>query len=273
MAYETITTEQRGEVLLVTLNRPDRLNAWSPRMAGEIADAIDAANRSSATGAVVMTGAGRGFCAGADMEDTFSTRLSGGDPGQDTDQGYGGMSAGLDWVSFCQSSKPLVAAVNGVCVGVGLTQILSFDVIVASESARLGMGFIKVGLVPELASTRILAERVGPGRARSLALTGDLWPARQAYEAGLVDHLVAGDALVDDAVALAGRIAANPGRQVQWTKQLMVENAFEPDTAEVQRRESELLRRCWESEEHKEAVQAFLAKRPPAFPPRPPIET
>jgi enoyl-CoA hydratase/carnithine racemase len=214
MAYETITTEQRGEVLLVTLNRPERLNAWSPRMAGELVAAISAANRDPGTGAVVMTGAGRGFCAGADMEETFSARLSGDDPGESTDEGYGGMSAGLDWVSFCQSAKPLIAAVNGVCVGVGLTQILSFDVIVASESARLGMGFIKVGLVPELASTRFLAQRVGPGRARSLALTGDLWPARQAYEAGLVDHLTAPDSLLDEAMALAGRMAANPGRQV-----------------------------------------------------------
>src|SRR5207245_1914989 len=107
---------------------------------------------------------GRGFCAGADMQDTFAKRISGQDPGADTAHGFGGMPAGLDWVRMCRAAKPLVAAVNGACVGVGLTQILPFDVIVASENARFGMGFIKVGLVPELASTRLLAERVGPGR-------------------------------------------------------------------------------------------------------------
>lgn len=258
----------RGEVLLITLDRPDRLNAWTPAMGEELTRAIEAANHDPAVGAVVLTGAGRGFCAGADMEDTFSKRIAGEDPGAGTDAGFGGMSSGLDWVQLCRSSKPLIAAVNGACVGVGLTQILSFDVILASRAARFGMGFIKMGLVPELASTRLLADRVGPGRARVLALTGDLWTAEQAYTAGLADYLVDPEALIDEAVGLGGRIAANPARQVQWTKRLLTENALEADTAVIQHRESELLRRCWASEEHAEAVDAFLHKRPPAFPPR-----
>ncbi len=270
VTYETIRTERRGEVLLVTLNRPDRLNAWTPRMGDELAAAIAGANDDPGIGAVVLTGTGRGFCAGADMQDTFSKRISGEDPGADTGGGFGGMSAGLDWVHLCQTAKPLIAAVNGACVGVGLTQILSFDVVVASTEARFGMGFIKVGLVPELASTRLLADRVGPGRARALALTGDMWSGAQAFAAGLVDYLVEADQLLDEALGLAARIAANPGRQVQWTKELLTVNALEPDTRRIQERESEMLRRCWVSEEHAEAVAAFLAKRPPVYPPRPP---
>ena len=268
VSYETITCEQRGEVLLVTLNRPERLNAWTPEMGEELATAIGSANDDPGIGAVVLTGAGRGFCAGADMQDTFSKRISGEDPGAGTEAGFGGMSAGLDWVQLCRSSKPLIAAVNGACVGVGLTQILSFDVIVSSRAARFGMGFIKVGLVPELASTRLLAERTGPGRARALALTGDIWPAEEAFRSGLVDYLVEPEKLADEALALATRIAANPGRQVQWTKELLTQNALETDTRRIQERESEMLRRCWVSAEHAEAVAAFVEKRPPVYPPR-----
>lgn len=265
---DTVTIEHRGEVLLLTLNRPDRLNAWTPQMAAELGAAIQQANSSPAVGAIVLTGAGRGFCAGADFEDTFATRISGQDPGEDTAGGQGGMPAALDWVELCTGSKPLIAAVNGVCVGVGLTQILSFDVIVASDRARFGMGFIKVGLVPELASARLLTQRVGPGRARMLALSGDLWPAAEAHAAGLVDKLVEPDHLLDESLGLAGRIAANPAPQLRWTKHLLDVNALEPDLHLVQQRESELLRKCWASAEHAEAVKAFQEKRAPVFPPR-----
>ncbi len=268
MTFETILTERRDEVLLVTLNRPEKLNAWTPGMAAELAAAFEQANADSAVGAVVLTGAGRGFCAGADMQDTFATRIGGTDPGANTAGGQGGMPAGLDWVALCRASKPLIAAVNGACIGVGLTQILSFDVIVASSKARFGMGFIKVGLVPELASTRLLAERVGPGRARAFALTGDLWDAARAHAVGLVDELVESDALLGEALALAGRIAANPAPQLQWTKRLLAENALERDLSVVQERESKMLWQCWASPEHAEAVRAFLDKRAPVFPPR-----
>jgi enoyl-CoA hydratase/carnithine racemase len=264
-----ITTQTRGEVCLITLDRPARLNAWTPAMADEIAAAVAKANADPNLGALVMTGAGKSFCAGADMEETFGKRIAGIDPGIDTATGYGGMSAGLDWVHMCHSAKPLVAAVNGACVGIGLTQILPFDVIIAGQSARFGMGFIKVGLVPELASTRMLAQRVGPGRARALALTGDLGPAEQAFRFGLVDFLTADDDLLDDTLSLAGRIAANPAPPVQWTKELLTLNALEPDDSLVQDRETELLRRCWASEEHAEAVAAFMEKRKPVFPRRP----
>lgn len=257
---DTILTERRDAVLLVTLNRPDRLNAWTPQMADDLRHAIGEANDDPDIGAIVMTGAGRGFCAGADMQDTFNTRLSGTDPGADTAHGQGGMPAGLDWVALCRSSKPLVAAVNGACVGIGLTQILSFDVIIASQAARFGIGFIKVGLVPELASTQFLTQRLGPGRARAFALTGDIWPAARAVEAGLVDQVTSPDHLLDEALGLAGRMAANPGRQLRWTKELLTANAFEPDARIVQKRESDILQECWSSPEHAAAVQAFLAK-------------
>jgi enoyl-CoA hydratase/carnithine racemase len=266
--YEQIRSERQGEVQLLTLNRPDRLNAWTPKMAEELADAIEAANHDPDVGAVVMTGEGRGFCAGADMEATFGVRIAGGDPGANTADGQGGMPAGLDWVDLCRRSKPLIAAVNGAAVGIGMTMILPFDVILASDKARFGMFFIKVGLVPELASTHFLVQRMGFGRASEMCLSGRLWSAGEAMASGLVERVVAPDALLTEAVGLASTIAANPAPQLQMIKQLLSANAVAGDLHEVQKRESEYLRECWKTPEHAEAVAAFTEKRDPHFPPR-----
>jgi enoyl-CoA hydratase/carnithine racemase len=268
MGYDTILTEQRDEVLLITLNRPERLNAWTPHMAEELWDAMEMGNTDPGIGAMVMTGAGRGFCAGADMEDTFSVRIEGGDPGANTAEGQGGMPAGLDWVAYCRASKPLVAAINGAAVGVGITQVLPFDFIVASRTAKLGMGFIKVGLVPELASTHFLVQRMGFGRASEMALSGRLLMADEAFASGLVDRVVELEQLVDEAVAVAAMIGANAAPQLRMIKQLLTLNGSDTDLLAVQQRESEMLRECWKSPEHAEAVRAFIEKRPPSFPPR-----
>ena len=265
MDYEQITATRRDEVALLTLNRPDRLNAWTPRMSVELADAIERANADRDVGAIVLTGAGRGFCAGADMEATFQTRIDGRDPGDDTAGGEGGLPRGLDWVALVRASKPLIAAVNGAAVGVGLTMILPFDVLVASERARFGMLFIKMGLVPELASTHFLVQRMGFGRASEMCLSGRLYAAAEAYEKGLVDRLVPADEVVAQAVALGREIGANPAPQLGMTKQLLSRNGSATDLTEIQRAESRLLRECWETPEHKEAVRAFLEKRPPVF--------
>jgi enoyl-CoA hydratase/carnithine racemase len=259
VGYETITYERRDAVALVTLNRPERLNAWTPRMASEQADAIRAANGDDDVGAIVMTGAGRGFCAGADMRDTFNKRLDGTDPAGNGEQS-GGMPPDVDWVGLVRESKPLVAAVNGAAVGIGTTMILPFDVIVASERAKFGMLFIKVGLVPELASTRLLAQRVGFGRASEMCLTGGLYDGAEAHRMGLVDRLTGHEELLDAALELAGEIADNPRPQLRMIKHLLTENAVETDLRLVQRREHELIRECWRSPEHRRAVDAFLAK-------------
>ena len=257
--YETITSERRGDVALITLNRPERLNAWTPRMASEQAAAIRAANDDDEIGAIVMTGAGRGFCAGADMRDTFGKRLEGVDPGEDTEES-GGMPRDVDWVALARDSKPLIAAVNGAAVGIGTTMILPFDVIIASARAKFGMLFIKVGLVPELASTRLLSQRIGIGRAGEMCLTGRLYGAGEAHEIGLVDHVVEPERLIDFALELGGEIAANPSPQLRMIKRLLTENALETDLHLVQEREHALIRECWRSPEHKRAVAAFLAK-------------
>jgi len=265
MTYEQIRYETRGEVALVTLHRPEKLNAWTPRMAVELAHAFRTANDDRAIGAIVMTGAGRGFCAGADMQDTFKSRIEGVDPGENTAEGQGGMPSGLDWVRLCRESKPLVAAVNGAAVGIGMTMILPFDVILASDAAKFGMLFIKVGLVPELASTHYLVQRMGFGRASEMCLSGRLYPAAEALAGGLVERCVAPEALLDAAIEVARGIAANPDPQLRMIKDLLTRNGAETDLDAVQRFESEKLRVCWKTPEHAEAVAAFLAKRPPRF--------
>ena len=265
MDYSQITYEVRGDVAVITLNRPERLNVWNPTMAEEQAIAISRANEDPSVGAIVTTGAGRGFCAGADMQATFQSCIDGVDPGEDTAGGRGGMPAGLDWVSVVRAAKPMVAAVNGAAVGIGVTMCLPMDQILTSPAAKFGMGFIKMGLVPELASTRLLAERVGFGQASDLCLSGRLISGEEAQRIGLADRLADANELLDVAVEVAASYGANPAPQLRMIKQLLTTNSAEGDLAVVQEAEHRLLRECWESTHHAEAVRAFLEKRQPVF--------
>jgi 2-(1,2-epoxy-1,2-dihydrophenyl)acetyl-CoA isomerase len=261
VGYEQITTEARGDVLLLTLNRPEKLNAWTDRMRREMVDAIDAANDDPAIGAIVVTGAGRGFCSGADIEQTFQARID----------GRAGSGSGAerperrDWVAFCRESKPLVAAVNGVAVGVGLTMILPFDVIVASDQARLGMFFVRMGLVPELASSYYIVQRVGFAKASEMCLTGRLYSAAEVAGTGLVNEVVPHEQLLPRAFELATQMAANSAPALRMIKALLTSNGACEDPRQVQAREIEALGKAYATAEHKEAVRAFLEKRKPDF--------
>lgn len=252
--YEQITAEERDGVLLLTLDRPERLNAWTPLMSAELIDAIDAANASDSIGAVVITGAGRGFCAGADIEAVFGAQLDG-------DSGAARPGGGRDWIDVVRSSKPIVAAVNGDAIGLGLTLILPADRIIASTAARFSVRFVKMGLVPELASSYYLPARVGLGVASDMMLSGRIVSADDAHSVGLVDELVEPDELVDTALACAAEYGGNPAPSLRWIKELLTLNATEGDLALVQRREGERLQKAFASPEHAAAVEAFLAKR------------
>jgi enoyl-CoA hydratase/carnithine racemase len=260
VAYEQIRFEVTNGVGVLTLNRPDRLNAWTYQMSAELVDAIGYCNESDNVGAMIITGEGRGFCAGADIGDTFKAKLDGDDPAPKS-RGDGPS----DWVALLRRSKPIIAAVNGASVGVGCTMILPCDVIIASDNAKFAMGFIKMGLVPELASSHFLVQRMGFGRASEVCLTGKLYTAREARDMGLVDHLVPHEQLLDSAMELATTIAANPGPQLRWIKELISANGCEPDLAAVQQREMQRLREAYATPEHKEAVAAFLEKRAPDY--------
>ncbi len=259
MEYEQITYAKEGAVGVLTLNRPDRLNAWTRRMSAEMTDAIGRANGDPAVGAIVITGAGRGFCAGADVNDQFQARLSARDAGREEEW------LDNDWVTLVRNAKPLIAAVNGVAVGIGMTMVLPFDVVIASERARFGMFFIKMALVPELASTYFLVQRAGFALASEMCLTGRLVDADEAERRGLVNKRVAHENLITEALATGELIAANPDRQLRWIKELLTRNAANADYREVMRLENDLLEQSIQSPEHREAVSAFREKRPPRF--------
>ena len=183
MSYETILTNTDDGIATITLNRPERLNAWTYQMGRELAEAIAQANADDDVIAIVVTGAGRGFCAGADIEAVFKAQS------EQRDSSRQGARTG-DWVELIRGSKPIVAAINGAAIGVGLTQVLPMDQLIAARGAKLSVRFIKMGLVPELASSHYLALRVGFGNASELMLTGKTITAEEGHAIGLVDKVV-----------------------------------------------------------------------------------
>lgn len=258
MAEEQILTEVVDGVLTITMNRPERLNAWTPRMAAEMERAIIAANDDPSVIAIVLTGAGRGFCAGADMQVVFQDQLD----GTADDAGAGRTR---DWVELVRESKPMVAAVNGPAIGVGLSQVLAMDHIVAADDAKLSLRFVKMGVVPELGSSVLVPLRVGFGRASELMLTGRTLLGHDAAAIGLVDRSVEAAELMPAALEMARAMGENPQASLRFTKQLLTQNLFATSMRDAQRLELELLDQAYETAEHKEAVAAFLEKREPDF--------
>jgi len=256
--YEQILCERRDDIVVLTLHRPERLNAWTPRMTGELTHAIEAADTDRGVGAVVVTGAGRGFCAGADVSAVFDAQLQG-------DGNAAIPEGGRDWIDFIRSTKPIVAAVNGPAIGMGLTMILPFDRIVAADGVKLSVRFIKMGLVPELASSLFLPLRCGWGNASDLMLSGRTLEAAEAHALGVIDEVVAPDKVLDVAVERARSYGANPSPQLRWIKELLSANVNETDPRAAQLRELTRMKDAYASDEHKEAVAAYLERREPRF--------
>ncbi len=262
MSYETILVEQSEGIVTLTMNRPERLNAWTYQMGDELTAAIAQGNADDSVVAFVLTGAGRGFCAGADIEAVFKAQSDGTGPSRDEARGNNKPS---NWVDLVRGSKPMVAAVNGAAIGVGLTQILPMDSIVAAKGAKLSVRFIKMGVVPELASSHYLPARVGFGQANELMLTGKTILAEEAVEIGMVDKLAEPDELLNVARATARAMGENPQAALRMVKDLITRNMGEGSIDEVQRRELTALQDAYKSAEHKEAIAAFLEKREPDF--------
>ena len=257
--FETILTSLDQGVMTITMNRPDRLNAWTYQMGAELQQAIESGNDNPEVNVFVLTGAGRGFCAGADIKDLFKNQVDSGDDGSNE-------RPARDWVGLVRRAKPMIAAVNGAAVGVGLTQILPCDYIMASPDAKFSARFVKMGVVPELASSYYLVARAGFGLANRMMLTGETLDAAEAQRIGLVDELVPDvHSLLPRAVKLAKQIGENPPVALNAVKELVTANMAEPDIKEVQRREMAALAEAYKSPEHHEAIAAFIEKRPPNF--------
>src|SRR5436190_22134376 len=202
--FEQITAELAGRVLTITLNRPERLNAWTPTMARELMEAFDRADADDEVGAIIVTGAGRGFCAGADLAaggETFDWRKRGECAEQPEDNG------GQFTLRVFNSLKPVIAAINGPQVGVGATMTLPMDVRLAAEEARIGFVFARRGIVPEASSSWFLPRVVGISRAMEWVATGRVFSAQEALQAGLVRSVHPGEELLGAARVLATEIA------------------------------------------------------------------
>ncbi|MEM1231312.1 MAG: enoyl-CoA hydratase-related protein [Pseudomonadota bacterium] len=261
-SFATIETATEQGVRILRLNRPERLNAWTYQMGRELAQAVAAANEDEAVLGIVVTGNGRGFCAGADIEAVFKAQADG-------DSSRGNEATGDDpvgrWVEQLRASKPIAAAINGAAIGVGLTQVLPMDYLLASPEAKLSVRFVQMGLVPELASSHFLAARLGFGAAAELMLTGRPVSGAAARQKGLIDRLVPAAELVDEAVSVVAGMGRNPLLALRHTKALLTANATATDLDAVQHRELAALAECYQSAEHHEAIAAFMEKRAPDF--------
>ena len=261
MTHSSILTETHDRVGIIRLNRPHKLNAWNSSMSEEIVSQMTEWNNDPSVGAILMTGEGRAFCAGADIDGFRERAKTNEQPGGGEPIRRGGASL----THFIRSSKPTVAAINGYAVGVGLTMILPFDVRIASTSAMLSIRFIKMGLIPELGSTRLLADLIGLGPATDMCLTGRMVPAEEALSLGLVTAVTEPEELEAVALEKASEIANNPTQAVMMIKELLNRNPSDPDLEAVMERENirdQIARRL---PDHKEAIEAFKEKRSPNF--------
>ena len=261
--YETILYERRARVGLITLNRPQKLNAWNPQMETEFIDAVNRAASDRQIGALVVTGAGRAFCAGGDIS-RWSQEL-----GEEGERRRGSPALERDGSPevpiAVRRGKPIIAAINGPAIGIGLTMPLACDIRIASDRATLSARFVKVGLTPECGSTRYLPAVAGLDNALFLALTGRIIDAAEAKERGLVERVVPHERLMEEAMALAEEIAANPGDAVWAAKRLIHENAVEGDLRRVVTQEGYSIHEMRGLPDHVEAVRAFMEKREPRF--------
>ena len=256
MTYQTIEVSRESGIVTLALDRPTRRNAWTYEMGDELQHAIRSGNADPDVEAFVVTGNGQAFCAGADVRDLFQARADADDRSPSTSRG---------WVRLIREAKPIVAAVNGPAIGLGVTQILPMDFLVASTDARLSVRFVKMGLVPELGSSQFLVARCGLGAASELMLSGRTVDAKEALRIGLIDRVVAPDALRAEARAVAKSMGENPQAALHHIKALITQNMAEPDLAAVERRELEALDACFQTAEHREAIAAHLEKRAPDF--------
>lgn len=278
MTYETIRYEVEDRIAILTLNRPDKLNAFTNEMAEEVIDAFERVDADDAVRAVIVTGAGRAFCAGADLSAgakafVFEDHDPNGPARPDGSYNYSSEGArdggGRVTLRMFRCLKPVIGAINGPAVGIGATMTLPMDIRLASTAARMGFVFPRRGLVPEAASAYFLPRIVGISQALEWCLTGRIFPAEEAVAGGLVKSLHAPDALLPAALALAHEIAEGTSPvSVALTRQMLWRGLGYSDPMDAHRVDSRGIFSRGRSRDVAEGVAAFLEKRSPAFPER-----
>ena len=252
--HQTILAETRGRVRVLTLHRPERLNAVNETLYGELASAVRDADSDAAIGAIVVTGSGRAFCAGADLKAHAASERT---PEERRRYIASGQEANL---ALQSAGVPAVAAVHGPAVGAGLELALSCDFIVVAPDARLRLPEIPLGTFVGGGVTYTLPARVGMARARELIYLGDFFSGADALEWGLADRSAPAERVVEEAVALAGRLADMPGDSLAHAKRLLTENARK-SAQEAMAAEARALEACMGTESWREGVEAF-SRRP-----------
>ena len=257
MTDSSIRLERAGAVARLTLDRPDKLNALTRAMLGEIRAALAAVAGDGTSRVLVLTGAGRGFCAGQDLGD----RMSGPevDLGDKLEQNYNRLVRMLRGLPM-----PVIAAVNGAAAGAGANLAFACDIVLAARSAYFLQAFVRIGLVPDCGGTWFLPRLAGDARARGLAMLGDKLPAETAEAWGLIWRCVADEALMDEARAMAAHLATQPTAAIARIKQAL--NAAPANSLDAQLDlERDLQRAAGRSADYREGVAAFMEKRPPRF--------
>src|SRR5215217_2199886 len=266
MDYEQIRFDVDDHVATITLNRPDRLNAFTPTMKDELIAAFDQADADDEVRAVIVTGEGRGFCAGADLQgggETFDYRARGVDDEVPRDGG------GHVVLRIFDCTKPVIAAINGPAVGVGATMTLPMDVRLASDRARMGFVFTRRGIVPEAASSWFLPRVVGISQAMEWAATGRVFDAEEALRGGLVRSVHARGQLLGAAHELAREIADNAAPvSVALARRLMWRGLVAAHPMDAHRADSRAMFARGQSADAVEGVISFLEKRPASYPDR-----
>ena len=262
MAYETIRLEMRDPaVAIITLNRPDALNALTAEVGNEFLRAVGEARERGAR-AIVLTGEGRAFCAGGDLREMQRIAETNGRLEAFFDEPLGLLNDCVRLIR--QTPVPFIAAVNGVASGGGCNFALACDLVIAAESARFNQAFIKIGLTPDCGGTFILPRLCGLKRATELLMTGDFVDARQAVELGMINRVVPDAELMNEAYALAARLAAAPTAAIGRIKQLLEQSATNDYSAQLDLEHKAQLQ-SGQTGDFKEGVAAFLEKRPPGF--------
>ncbi|MFP4126535.1 MAG: enoyl-CoA hydratase-related protein [Alphaproteobacteria bacterium] len=255
MAFETIRYESRDGWVHLSLDRPDKLNAIDAAMHAELTSALEQV-RGDAARALLLTGAGHGFCAGQDLADPDFPTGEGADLGAVLEHRYNPLLRELP--------LPTIAAVHGVAAGAGANLALACDLVVAGRGARFIQSFAKVGLIPDAGGTWTLTRRLGEARALGLALTAEPLTGEQAAAWGLIWQAVDDDAVLAEGEALAARLAAGPTRAFALTKRAIRDAAVNGLDAQLGR-EADLQREAGHGEDFREGVRAFLDKREPVF--------
>jgi enoyl-CoA hydratase/carnithine racemase len=268
MHYEQILTDLADGIFTITLNRPDRLNAWTPTMGRELIEALDQADSDDEAHAIVVTGAGRAFCAGADLQDggdTFDWRKRHGEAAGEVPRDDGGRFV----LRVFAAKKPVIAAINGPAVGVGATMTLPMDIRLAADNARIGFVFARRGIVPEACSSWFLPRVVGISQAMEWVATGRVFDAQEALAGRLVRSLHPAAELLDAARQLAREIADNAAPvSVALARQLMYRMLGASHPMYAHRADSRAMLSRGQSPDAVEGITAFLDKRSAHFPDR-----